>query len=78
MRFVSKIKQPAYRDDPYWVLVSIVNEVNPDRVETAKTRIAKIDFGGGMKVDEIDLMGRDGVAWGGVWKHLERFSLGSG
>ena len=73
---ISPLGKPAYRDDPYRVHMSIVNEAKPEGVEIAKSRIAKIDFGDGLNVDSIDLMGRDGVAWGGVWQRLERFRLG--
>lgn len=75
---ISPLGKPAYRDDPYRVHMSIVNEVGPEGVEIAKTRIAETDFSDGIKVGEIDLMARDGVAWGGVWRRLERFRLGEG
>ncbi|MCH8230849.1 MAG: 2'-5' RNA ligase family protein [Chloroflexi bacterium] len=73
---ISPFGKPAYQDDPYRVHMSIVNEVKPEGVEIARTQIGEIDFGGGLVVDSIDLMARDGVAWGGVWHRLETFRLG--
>jgi hypothetical protein len=73
---ISPLGKPAYQDDPYRVHMSIVNEVEPAGVELAKAGIGEVDLGQGLQVDVIDLMARDGVAWGGVWKRLERFRLG--
>ncbi len=73
---ISPLGKPAYRDDPYRVHMSVVNDVNPEGIEIAKARIAEIDFSGGLKVDAVHLLARDGVAWGGVWKKLETFRLG--
>lgn len=74
---ISPLGKPAYRDDPYRVHMSIVNEVSPDGVEIARSQVVEVDLSGGMAVDTIDLMARDGVAWGGVWKRLDQFRLGS-
>ncbi len=73
---ISPLGKPAYRDDPYRLHMSIVNEVSPEGAEIAQSQVAEVDLGYGIKVDAIDLMVRDGVAWGGVWKCLERFGLG--
>ncbi len=74
---IAPLGSPAYKDDPYRVHMSIVNEVKPEGVEIARARVADIDFGDSLPVVTIDLMARDGVAWGGVWCRLERFNLGS-
>jgi hypothetical protein len=74
---IAPLGKPAYRDDPYRVHMSVVNEVKPEGVEIAKKMVGEIDFGEGIQVGAIDLMARDGVAWGGVWKQVERFELAS-
>jgi hypothetical protein len=76
MSQVSPLGKSAYPDDPYRSHMSIVNEVKPEGVEIAKARLADIDLGEFLSLNAIDLMGRDGVAWGGVWKRIERFELG--
>ena len=73
---ISPLSKLAYHDDPYMVHMSVVNEVKPEGVELAKSRITEIDFSSGLRIDQIALMGRDGVAWGGEWKRLESFRLG--
>lgn len=73
---ITPISKPAYRDDPYMIHMSIVNEVSPEGTKLARQRISEIDFSDGLQVDAVDLMARDGVAWGGTWKRLERFTLG--
>ena len=73
---IAPLGKPAYKDDPYRVHMSVVNEVKPTGVEIAKKMVTEIEFGKGIQVDAIDLMARDGVAWGGVWKRIERFELG--
>ena len=75
---VSPLGKPAYQDDPYRVHMSIVNEVSAEGVETARSIIENVDIGDFLDVSTIDLMARDGVAWGGEWVRLERFELGSG
>jgi hypothetical protein len=55
--------------------MSIVNEAGEQGVEVATKMLKDVDFGDSLSVSTIDLMGRDGVAWGGVWKRLERFEL---
>jgi hypothetical protein len=57
--------------------MSIVNEVTPEGVEIAKAELAKVDLGDQLRFDSVDLMARDGVAYGGVWKRVERFQLGN-
>ena len=47
-------------------------------MEVASKMIKDIDFGDSLSVVTKDLMGRGGVAWGGVWKQLEQFELGAG
>ena len=76
MAEVGPLGKSAYPDDPYKSHMSIVNEVKPEGVEIAKARIGAIDLGDHLSLSAIDLMGRDGVAWGGEWKRLERFELG--
>ncbi len=73
---ISPLGKSAYRDDPYRVHMSIVNEVKPEGVKIARTQIEETDLTDGLAVDSIVLMARDGVAWGGVWKRLEHFRLG--
>ena len=73
---ISPLGKPAYRDDPYRVHMSIGSSLLREGVEIARTQIEEIDFGDGLVVDSIDLMARDGAAWGGVWHRLERFRLG--
>ncbi|MDP6666278.1 MAG: 2'-5' RNA ligase family protein [Dehalococcoidia bacterium] len=73
---ISPLGKPAYRDDPYRVHMTIVQEVTPEGAEIARNRVAAIDLGDGLAVDSVDLMARDGVAFGGVWRRLERFRLG--
>jgi 2'-5' RNA ligase len=75
---IGPLGKSAYPDDPYWVHMSIVNEVSPEGVETASNLLAGIDFGNEMQVEVIDLFARDGTAWEGTWKRLERFSLTGG
>ncbi len=75
---IAPLSKPAYMDDPYRVNMSVVNEVKPEGVLIAKTKIIEIDFGEHLWVETIDLMARDGVGWGGVWKRLKQFELGSG
>jgi hypothetical protein len=75
---ISPLGKPAYKDDPYRVHMSIVNEVQPEGVAIAKSKVAEIDFGDGMQMDSVDLWARDGVAWGGTWHRLERFELSAG
>jgi hypothetical protein len=58
--------------------MSIVNEVKPEGVAIAKQHLDEIDLGDHLRFETLDLMARDGVAWGGVWKQLERFELGAG
>ncbi len=70
------LSKPAYRDDPYKAHMSIVNEVEPEGVRIAKSMFADLDFVDEMQVGAIELMGRDGVAFGGTWKRLGRFALG--
>ena len=76
VKTISPLGKPAYRDDPYRVQMSIVNEVKPEGVKIARTQIEETDLSDGLAVDAIGLMARDGVAWSGVWKRLERFRLG--
>jgi 2'-5' RNA ligase len=73
---IAPLGKPAYYDDPYRVHMSIVNEVEPEGVVIARDQIAQVDFGAGLQLGTIDLMARDGMASGGVWKRLERFELG--
>jgi 2'-5' RNA ligase len=73
---IGPLSKIAYRDDPYLVHMSIVNEVEPEGVEIAKSMIADVDFGDGLDVHSIALMARDGVAFGGTWHRLELFKLG--
>ncbi|MDG0866243.1 2'-5' RNA ligase family protein [Candidatus Lucifugimonas marina] len=75
MAEVGPLGKSAYPDDPYRSHMSIVNEVKPEGVEIAKARVAELDLGGQLDFTAIDLMARDGVAWGGEWKRLERFEL---
>lgn len=75
---IAPLATTVYPDDPYRVHMSIVNEVKPEGVEIANARLAAVDIGKGMQVDAIDLVARDGVAWGGTWHRLERFPLGAG
>jgi 2'-5' RNA ligase len=75
---ISPLGKPAYQDDPYRVHMSIVNEVDPEGVKTARTGIEDTDLSDGLAVDAIDLMARDGVAQGGTWQRLESFQLGGG
>ena len=75
---IAPLGKPAYKDDPYRVHMSVVNEVKPEGIEIAKKMVGEINFGEGIQVGAIDLMARDGVAWGGVWKRVERFELGAG
>ena len=58
--------------------MSIVNEVKPEGVKTARALIEETDLSKGLAVDSVDLMARDGTAFGGVWKRLERFQLSGG
>lgn len=74
---IAPIGTTVYPDDPYKVHMSIVNEVKPAGVKLAKDRLEAIDFTEDIQVNSIDLMARDGVAWGGAWHRLERFTLGS-
>jgi hypothetical protein len=74
---VSPLGKPAYKT-PYGVHMSIVHEARQQGVEVASKMIKDIDFGDSLSVVTIDLMGRGGVAWGGVWKQLEQFELGAG
>ena len=78
MTQVGPLGKSAYPDDPYRSHMSIVNEVKPEGVAIAKQHLDEIDLGDHLRFEAIDLMGRDGVAWGGVWKRLERFELGAG
>jgi hypothetical protein len=78
MAYIGPLGNSAYPDDPYRSHMSIVNEVKPEGVEIAKSRLAKIDLGEKLRFGSIDLMARDGLAWGGVWKRVERFELGAG
>lgn len=78
MAYIGPLGNSAYPDDPYRSHMSIVNEVKPEGVEIAKSRLAEIDLGEKLRFDSIDLMARDGLAWGGVWKRVERFELGAG
>jgi hypothetical protein len=73
---IAPLGEPAYRDDPYNVHMSIVNQVGVDGAVIAKGLLDDIDFGSELSLGVIDLMGRDGVAWGGTWKRIERFELG--
>lgn len=73
---IAPLGKPAYNDDPYRVHMSIVNEVEPEGIVIARDQINQIDFGAGLRLGAIDLMARDGMASGGVWKRLERFELG--
>jgi len=75
---IAPLGKPAYKDDPYRVHMSVVNEVQPEGVEIAKAKVSEINFGDGMQIDVIDLMARDGVAWGGTWHRVARFELGAG
>ena len=75
---IAPLGKPAYKDDPYRVHMSVVNEAKPEGIEIAKKMVGEINFGEGIQVGAIDLMARDGVAWGGVWKRVERFELGAG
>jgi hypothetical protein len=77
MAQIGPLVKSAYPDDPYRPHMSIVNEVKPEGVAIAKQQIDDIDLGDRLRFGDIDLMGRDGVAWGGVWKRLARFQLGA-
>lgn len=77
MANIAPLGKPAYPDDPYMVHMSIVNQVGVEGAKVARSMLEDVDFGEALAINEIDLMGRDGVAWGGVWKRLERFKLGS-
>ncbi len=78
MSDIGPLGKSAYPDDPYRSHMSIVNEVKPEGVAIAKQRLEEINLGDRLRFDSIDLMARDGVAWGGVWKRLARFELGAG
>jgi 2'-5' RNA ligase len=77
MADIGPLGNSAYSDDPYRSHMSIVNEVSPNGVEIAKAELAKVDLGEQLRFDSVDLMARDGVAYGGVWKRVERFRLGN-
>jgi hypothetical protein len=76
MSNIGPLGNSAYPDDPYRSHMSIVNEVQPEGVATARSMINDLDLGESLRFETIDLMARDGVAWGGTWKRLERFELG--
>jgi len=78
MAQVGPLGKSAYPDDPYRTHMSIVNQVKPEGVEIARTRIAELDLGEQLDFTGIDLMARDGVAWGGKWRRIEQFTLGQG
>jgi hypothetical protein len=73
-----RLENLRIRTTPYGVHMSIVHEARQQGVEVASKMIKDIDFGDSLSVVTKDLMGRGGVAWGGVWKQLERFELGAG
>ena len=75
---VSLLGKPAYVYDPYRVHMSIVNEVSPDCVETARSMIEDVVIDDFLDVSTIDLMVRNGVAYCGESVRIERFELGFG
>lgn len=76
MEHIAPLGKPAYPDDPYLVHMSIVNHVGEADQEIARNLLSGVDFGDVIPVHSIELLARDGVAWGGTWKRLESFELG--
>jgi 2'-5' RNA ligase len=72
---ISPLGRPAYRDDPYRAHMTFVQNVTPEGLAIAREMVAASDFGAGFDVAHVDLMGREGPAWGGRWKLIERFGL---
>ena len=77
MTHIAPLGKPAYPDDPYRAHMSIVNQVGADGAAIAKGLLDDIDFGSELSFGVIDLMGRDGPGWGGIWHRIEQFELGS-
>ena len=73
---IAPLGKPAYPDDPYKVHMSIVNRVGEEGREIARNLLHDVDFGAVIPARSIELLARDGVAWGGTWKRLESFELG--
>jgi 2'-5' RNA ligase len=65
----------AYRDDPYHAHMTYVQDTQADGLNRAKSVVVETDWGEGIPVAHIDLIGRIGQAYGGRWTLIESFSL---
>ena len=73
---ISPLGLPAYRDDPYHALMTLVYGQSPEKIEEVKEWINQMDFGPGIQADAVNLVGRVGPRVGGQWMLIERFALG--
>ncbi|MDA1279466.1 MAG: 2'-5' RNA ligase family protein [Chloroflexi bacterium] len=73
---IGPASKSAYRSGPYKTHLCVVEQVDQQGTNIAADLIPGLDLGGGVEVDSLELMGRDGPAYGGTWKRLERFGLG--
>ena len=72
---VSPLATAAYHDDPYRAHMNFVYDSTPEGLEHAKKQAAQTDFGDGFLAKFVDLVGRQGKAYGGEWKLIDRIPL---
>ncbi len=66
----------AYPDD-YRAHLTLCQDCTDEQLGQARTIAAKLDIGTGFDVRSVQLMGRVGPAFGGVWELIESFEIGS-
>ena len=63
-------------DSPYWPHTTALLSAKPNEVPLMKPNLDKIDMGGTMRFESIELIGRIGPARGGEYHVLESYPLG--
>ncbi len=72
---VSPLGETVYTDDPYRAHMTIIQEVTPEGLNTARRMFEEIEFDEGFLADSVELMARSGPAYGGQWHMIQRFPL---
>ena len=66
----------AYPDE-YSAHLTLCQDCSDQQIEKARSLAADLDIGTGFEIDSVHLMGRVGPAFGGEWKPIESFTLGT-
>jgi 2'-5' RNA ligase len=66
--------EDAYGDG-YRAHLTLCQDCTAEQIRQAETLVAGLDFGTGFSVESVELMGREGPAFGGEWTLIESFPL---